>query len=127
MQFNVALVEDHALVRKGLRLLVESLSEFTVLLEAENGEEFIGMLDDSPVKPDIILMDVSMPVMDGLEATKIISRKYPNIKIVALSVHDDMKTVEAMIDAGAHNYLYKSSSPGLFLSVLRAVSKTQIN
>jgi DNA-binding NarL/FixJ family response regulator len=127
MQFNVALVEDHALVRKGLRLLVEGLSEFTVLLEAENGEEFIGMLDDSPVKPDIILMDVSMPLMDGLEATKIISRKYPNIKIVALSVHDDMKTVEAMIDAGAHNYLYKSSSPDLFLSVLRAVSKTQIN
>lgn len=127
MKFNVAIIEDHTLVRQGLKLLVESLHDFNVLIEAENGQELILKLEETAAKPDIILMDVSMPVMDGIEATKIVSLKYPEIKIVALSVHDDIKTVEAMIDAGAHNFLSKSASPELVLSVLKAVTNNELH
>lgn len=121
MKIKVVLVEDHHLIRRGLTLLLENLNDFEVIYDAINGDDFIKKLDSIEVKPDIVLMDVNMPVMNGEQTTRIISVKYPEIKIIALSVNSDLDTVRAMIKAGAHAYLFKDAAPDLFQIVLNKV------
>lgn len=121
MKIKIAIVDDHHLVRKGLRLLLDSLNDFKIICEAPNGEEFLNLLNSAECLPDIVLIDVNMPVMNGVQTTRILNEKYGAIKKVALSVNNDLETVRSMINAGACAYLFKDASPEIFHQVLLKV------
>ena len=121
MKIKVAIVDDHHLVRKGLRLLLDNLNDFEILYEASNGEEFFALYNSNEIKPDIVLIDVNMPVMNGVQTTRLLEEKNDKIRKVALSVNTDLETVRSMIKAGACAYLFKDASPETFHQVLMKV------
>jgi two-component system, NarL family, invasion response regulator UvrY len=106
---NVAIADDHKLLRLGLVQLVESLG-FNVVGEADNGMQLTEMLKKN-LNPDVILMDINMPVMDGLVATKWIKKNFPEIKVLGLSMLNDDPTIIKMIRSGAKGYLLKDTEP----------------
>src|SRR4051794_37345556 len=99
MQIKIALADDHHLVRSGIKMLLDHFSEFKVILEAAHGMELIEKLSHAKVLPQICMVDITMPFMDGFECTRQLNALYPEIKVVALSVHDDLKSVNNMIEA----------------------------
>jgi two-component system, NarL family, invasion response regulator UvrY len=106
---NVAIADDHKLLRLGLVQLVES-SGFNVVGEADNGIQMTEMLKQN-LNPDVILMDINMPIMDGIAATKWIKKNYPHIKVLGLSMLNDDPTIIKMIRSGAKGYLLKDTEP----------------
>jgi DNA-binding NarL/FixJ family response regulator len=123
MQIKIALADDHQLVRGGIKLLLENFPEFKVNLEASNGIELLDKIRAAKSPPQIALVDVSMPVMDGFETSRQLNIEFPKIKVIALSVHDDLKTVSNMIESGAHAYLLKDSSPEVVKETLLQVAQ----
>jgi DNA-binding NarL/FixJ family response regulator len=109
MKANIALVDDHVLLRNGLAALLKDLG-CTIVLEADNGVQLIEKLKTSPL-PQIILMDINMPLMDGFESTLWLKKNYPNIKVLALSMLDDEQAIIRMIKNGARGYVLKDSDP----------------
>ncbi len=105
-KISIVLVDDHAIFRQGLAMVINRMEGFTVTGEAGNGKEFLHLLNR--IIPDIVLMDIRMPVMDGIEATKKALEKYPKLKIAALSSNDDEESLQTMIKAGAAGFLIKS-------------------
>lgn len=105
---GVMLVDDHAVVRMGFRLLLEGSSDITVLGEAESGEEAVRSFAD--LKPDVMVMDISMPGIGGLEAIERILAKEPSIRILVLSAHEDAMHARRVLKAGAAGYLTKRSA-----------------
>ena len=101
-------MDDHEVVRKGIKYLLEGQSGWTTCGEAGNGQEAIEKVLE--LKPDLVLMDISMPIMNGIEATKQIHRLSPSTKIVILSMHDSAQIAEQVKQSGANAYLIKSSS-----------------
>lgn len=122
-EITLALVDDHLLVREGIKLLLEKISGFKVVMEASNGRDFIEELTKSKILPQIALIDVSMPVMDGYSTTKKINELFSSLKVIALSVHDDLQTVSSMIESGACGYLLKESSSDLLKSTILEVKQ----
>lgn len=108
---KVALVDDHIILRKSLAVLIGMLQGFTVTSESDNGEQFISQLNNDHL-PDIVLMDITMPVMDGLETTKWLKQNYPSIKVIALSMLKNDLIVIRMLKNGARGYLLKDCEPG---------------
>src|SRR6185436_14737853 len=102
MQIKIALADDHQLVRGGIKLLLENFSEFKVIIEASNGQELLEKIKNIKSPLQIALVDVGMPIMNGFETTQRLNIEYPKIKVIALSVHDDLKTVSEMIESGAN-------------------------
>ncbi len=96
---TILLADDHALVREGLRSLLQAYDDFKIVGEAENGRKAITLANE--LLPDIIIMDISMPMLNGLEATRQILQAHPTIKVLALSAHSEDVYVERMIAAGA--------------------------
>ena len=123
MSIRIALADDHQLVRKGIRLLLENIKGFQVVSEASNGRELIDQVTAMDPLPDLVLVDVNMPVMDGIETVRELKSKYPDMKMVALSVDTDMTTVRELIRLGANAYLFKDSSPEVFRQVLAEVNE----
>lgn len=115
---KILIADDHAVMRQGLANLLEEEEAFEVIGQVANGNEAVRMA--SEMSPDIILMDVSMPGMDGIEATTHIVRAHPNIRIIALSMHDDNGTRERMAKAGAAGYIYKASPAEELIRTIRA-------
>lgn len=116
---QIALVDDHALFRKGMAALLEDEESMQVIFEAESGEDlFEKLLHD---KPQLILMDLEMPGMDGIEATERISKEYPEIKVIALTMHEDAKFISRLMEVGASAYLLKNSDMGEVEIAIRAV------
>ena len=107
MKYKVMLVDDHKLFRKGLRMLIDTLNRFEVAGEASNGFEFINMLDQS--KPDIVMLDIAMPEMDGIEAARLAMLKFPDLKIITLSMFGEQDYYFKMVDAGVKGFLLKNS------------------
>ncbi len=107
MKPSVALVDDHILIRDGLVLLLQKL-EYPVIFEANNGIDFFEKMKKAPI-PDIVLMDINMPVMDGYETTLQLRKHYPTIKVLALSMYDHEKAILRMIRAGAKGFILKNS------------------
>lgn len=107
---KVALVDDHVMLRKGLISLVEKAG-FLVHSEFNNGSELINTLDAKDL-PDIALLDINMPVMDGFDTARWISKTHPSIKILALSMYDDELSIIRMLKSGARGYIVKDSDPG---------------
>lgn len=121
MPISIALADDHQLVRKGIRLLLENLKEFKVVHEACNGKELIANIEAATTHPDLVLIDVNMPVISGQETVKYLRSKYKDLRIIALSVNDQLPVIREMISLGANAYLFKDSSPETFLKVLKEV------
>lgn len=113
------IVDDHALFRDGLKLLLNSFPNFKVVAEASNGEEFLQTLELIPV--DIVLLDIEMPILNGIEATKIAIKKQANLKIITLSMYGDEEYCYKMIEAGASGFLLKDSDIDEVHSALNAV------
>jgi DNA-binding NarL/FixJ family response regulator len=107
MKNKVFLVDDHKLFRKGLRVLIDTLNKFEVSGEASNGLEFLAILDQS--KPDIVMLDIAMPEMDGIEAARLALLKYPDLKIITLSMFGEQDYYFKMVDAGVKGFLLKNS------------------
>lgn len=104
---RILIVDDHQILRDGLRQMLSEEESLTIVAEASNGSEAVAMA--ATMKPDLILMDVSMPVMDGVEATARIHALYPEIKILALTMLDQGSFVQLMLRNGASGYLIKDS------------------
>jgi DNA-binding NarL/FixJ family response regulator len=106
-KIKIALADDHQLFRNGLKILLGSFSEFEVVAEASNGKELQKALETCPA--DIVLMDISMPEMDGVEATGVLSRQMPGTKVIALSMYGEEEYYYRMVDAGAKGFVLKDS------------------
>jgi DNA-binding NarL/FixJ family response regulator len=104
---KIIIADDHKMFRDGLKYVLEKIPETGVIAEASNGEEFIELLDIH--QPDIVLMDISMPLLDGINATRIALGKQPEIKIIALSMFGDEDYYYKMIQSGAKGFLLKES------------------
>jgi DNA-binding NarL/FixJ family response regulator len=123
MHTTIALADDHQLVRKGIRLLLEDIGKFKVIIEAGNGRELIDLIEEASALPELVLVDVNMPVMNGFDTVLELKEKFPELKMIALSVNDELHIIRDMIKAGANAYLFKDSSPEMFEKVLREVSE----
>lgn len=108
---NVALVDDHTLIREGIKMLIQSLPGYSVVLECSNGKELTDKLSASGNRIDIILLDVRMPEMDGYETAAWLSKHRPDIKILALSTMDEETSIIKMIQNGAKGYVLKNVAP----------------
>ncbi|UYO36083.1 response regulator transcription factor [Bacillus zhangzhouensis] len=120
MQYKVLIVDDHLVVRKGLKLLIETSDEYIITGAAENGAEAIRLAEE--LKPDVILMDLYMPVMNGLDAIKKIKKNNPSIPIIILTTYNEDKLMTEGLEAGAQGYLLKdTSAEKLFRSMEAAI------
>lgn len=120
---KVLIAEDHGVVRQGLRALIEDKPDIEVVGEAEDGLKVVELAKQ--LSPDVILMDITMPNLNGVEATRFIREENPNIRIIALSVHFDKHFVLEMLRAGASGYVLKSYLFDEVLRALRAVNADQ--
>ena len=107
---RLAIVDDHILFRKGLRALLDSYAGIEVVCEAGNGQELLECLDGG-LRPEVALMDMQMPILDGLQTTRLLRIQFPEVQVVIISMHDDPSLVSNVLAEGAHSYLVKNSSP----------------
>jgi two-component system invasion response regulator UvrY len=119
---TVALADDHVLLRKGLAGLINSFNNYNVIFEADNGKELIDYLRNNKL-PDIVLLDITMPVMNGFEAAEILKNQYPQINTLALTMLNDDESVIKMIRNGVLGYLLKDTEPLEFKNALDIVSQ----
>jgi DNA-binding NarL/FixJ family response regulator len=119
-RITVLLAEDHAIVRQGLRTLLENEGHFTVVGQAQNGREAVELA--ATLRPTVILMDIAMPVLNGLEATRQILAANPKAKIIMLSAHSDDEYVERTMAAGVAGFLEKQTSAEILTQAIREVA-----
>jgi LuxR family maltose regulon positive regulatory protein len=124
MSAKVLLVDDHALIRSGLRTLLEDEKGLRVVGEAEDGREAMEMV--SKLSPDVVVMDITMPHLDGIEATRGILTESPETKVIALSIHGGKRFVEKMLQAGAAGYVLKDSVPEELVDAVRTVLRGEM-
>lgn len=105
--YSVVIIEDHTLLSQAIADVVNNFEKFRVVYSCKNGADFIERMNNNSTVPDVILMDVNMPIMNGVEATKWVSEHYPDISVLALTVEEDENTILKMIRAGAKGYLLK--------------------
>lgn len=116
---RVLIVDDHTMVRLGLERLLEVYPDIEVVGAASNGEEAIALT--ATASPQVVLMDMAMPVMDGIETTRRLVALYPDVIVIALSTYNDPHHVVRALDAGAHGYLVKDAEPDVLVSGIRSV------
>ena len=114
---RVIIVDDESLVRAALRVFLESSDGFELVGEADNGADAITLV--RATQPDVVLMDVQMPIMDGIEATQRLTREFPGLKIVALTTFSTERVIVPMLSAGASGFLVKDTSPDRILDAAR--------
>jgi DNA-binding NarL/FixJ family response regulator len=117
---RILVADDHAVVRQGLKLLINSQPDMTVVGEAADGTAVLQQA--AAVEPDIVVMDLSMPGMNGLVATRALKKALPSVEVVALTRHDDETFLQEVLRAGASGYVLKQSNPVEFLQAIRAVA-----
>lgn len=108
-RIRIILVDDHPVIRQGLRKILASFDEIAVEGEASSGREAINLAN--AIKPDVVVMDISMPEMSGIEATAILRRDLPEVKVLALSMHENVAYIKQALRAGARGYILKDSGP----------------
>lgn len=118
-RIKVLLAEDHTIVRKGIRSLLDDQPNIEVIGEAEDGREAIEKVEQ--LAPDIILMDNTMPILNGLEATRQIKKRFPEIKILILTMHTNEEYILQFLRVGASGYLVKQTAPTELVSAIEAV------
>jgi two-component system, NarL family, response regulator NreC len=120
-EIRILLADDHTVVRKGLRLLLENQPGFKVVAEAANGREAVALAEEHT--PDVVVIDVGMPILNGIEAARQISGKLPHTAVVFLSMHSDEAYVLKALKAGARAYLLKDSAEYDLINAVKAVSE----
>lgn len=120
-KYTIAIVDDHLLFAQSLEALVSSFKDYEVIFHATNGKNFIEALKKSQVKPDVVLLDINMPVMNGLETMTWIKNTYPEMKTIALSMDDSEETIIKMLRLGAKGYLLKDIHPDIFKKAISDV------
>tara|TARA_R110000868_G_scaffold36900_11_gene130557 strand:+ start:715 stop:1380 length:666 start_codon:yes stop_codon:yes gene_type:complete len=119
---KLILVDDEVLFRKGISFLLDREEKIKVIHEASNGKELLSFLENSKIHPDIIIMDLKMPLLNGVEATKVIHKEYPKIKIIALSSYRSKSFVANLMHLGAVSYLVKNTTPKELLKTIHEVN-----
>ena len=122
---KILIVDDHKIVRDGIKSLLDGEKDFVIIGEASDGKEAISFLEDK--NPTLIIMDINMPNMDGIEATRMIKAGFPSIKVLALTMVADSHKIRSMIEAGASGYILKSSNKEDLLTALQNVIKGQVH
>ena len=117
---RILLADDHSVVRNGFRLILEAQWDMEVVGQASNGREAVELAES--LQPDVAVMDVTMPELNGIEATRRIEKLSPKTRVLALSMHKDAVYVREILKAGARGYLLKDCSENDFLSAVRAVA-----
>jgi DNA-binding NarL/FixJ family response regulator len=120
MSFRILIGDDHEHARKAMRMILAEDNRFTVVGEAKNGDEILPLTEK--LMPDMILMDINMPKMNGLEATRLVKGKFPYVKIVMVTVSDDVTNLFEAIKNGAQGYLIKNLNPSIWLSYLHSLA-----
>ena len=123
-KIKLILADDHAVVRSGLRMLLEVQPDIEILAEVESGTEAVAMTRS--LRPDIVLMDIQMPGLNGIEATKQIKQLAPDTAVLALTMYEDDQYFFEMLHAGASGYVPKRAAPDELLTAIRAVGKGEV-
>jgi DNA-binding NarL/FixJ family response regulator len=118
---NIAIADDQMLFRKGMAAIINAFENMSVTCEADNGRKLLGFLETATQRPDAILMDLSMPDLNGIDTMKIIHELYPEQKVIILSIHNEEKFVVHLIELGASAYLFKNSEPEDVEKAIRGV------
>jgi DNA-binding NarL/FixJ family response regulator len=121
-KIKILLADDHIMIRNGIKLMLKKYSDFEIVTEANNGQEVVDYLAIHPNSIDVVLMDVNMPVMDGIEASHIINKAYKNIKVLALTMHTEGTYITKMLKAGALGYILKETETSELVAAIRAVA-----
>jgi DNA-binding NarL/FixJ family response regulator len=121
---NLLLVEDHAVVRSGLRMLLQAETDLAIVGEAETGAQGVALAES--LTPDVVLMDITMPDMNGIEATRAIKRVCPSAAVLALTMHEDKTYFFEMLNAGASGYVPKRAAADELVAAIRAVSAGEV-
>lgn len=124
MSIKVILADDHNIVREGLKSLLKSSNDIVVIAEASNGRETVSLARQ--LEPDVVVMDVTMPDMNGVDATQKITQLAPDVRVLALSSHSDGVYVKGMLEAGAKGYLIKDAAISELLTAITVVSQGRI-
>lgn len=124
MSIRVLLADDHKIVREGLRSLLEKEPDITVIGEADTGAKTVELTEE--LQPDIVIMDITMPGLNGIAATHQIKKNAPDIKVLCLSVHSDKRFVLALLRAGGSGYLLKNCPFEELVRAIRAISANQV-
>lgn len=120
-RIRILIVDDHNLVRAGIKNMLSKIKTFEVIGEAENGREGIELT--KKLRPDIVVMDISMPKLSGIETCKIISQKYPDSKVLILTMHDNEEYVLQVFEAGAKGYILKNAQTKDFVDSIKTIAK----
>ena len=123
-QISVLIADDHTIVRSGVRLLLEAETDIRVVGEALNGREALELAES--LQPDVVLMDITMPEMDGLEATKEIKTRFPQINVLVLTMHRSDEYFFEMLKAGASGYILKGAKTSELIDAVRIVQQGEI-
>lgn len=121
-EIKVAIADDHKIFRKGVILSLRPYTNIKFVLEADNGEELISKLEE--FKPDVILCDLKMPVKDGIDTTKYITKHFPDMRVIILTMYEDERFVGHLMDCGAAGYLLKSTEPAEIKKAITDVMRT---
>jgi len=122
-RLRILLVDDHQIIIDGIKSLLKQNDEFVISGEANNGREALRILQH--MESDVVLMDIDMPVMNGIDTLKEISKIYPNTKVIILSMHQEAGMIKSLINIGAHGYLLKSCSQAELIEAIRKVGSGQ--
>jgi two-component system response regulator NreC len=123
-KISLILADDHAVVRSGLRMLLEAQPDIEIRAEAETGQEAVSKVRS--LRPDVILMDIQMPDLNGIEATKLIKKLAPETAVLALTMHEDDQYFFEMLQAGASGYLPKRAAPDELVTAIRTVARGEV-
>jgi DNA-binding NarL/FixJ family response regulator len=118
--YKIIIVDDHSIFRDALKFVLAQSEDIKVIAEASNGQEFLDIIDN--YNPDIVLMDSAMPVLNGVEATREVLKKYPDLKIIALSMYGDELNYFRMLEAGVYGYVLKESGSDELLKAIHTVA-----
>jgi len=117
---KIVIIDDHQLFREGVKRILEFEKSFEVLAEGDDGSEALGLVQEH--HPDVVIMDINMPQMNGVEATRELIEKYPNTKVIILSIHDDENYVTHALKTGARGYLLKEMDADALIEAVRVVA-----
>jgi DNA-binding NarL/FixJ family response regulator len=120
MSYRILICDDHEHARKAMRIILAEDERFTIVGEAKHGDEILSLTEQ--LMPDMILMDINMPSLNGLEATRLVKERFPYVKIVMVTVSDDVTNLFEAIKNGAQGYLVKNLNPSIWLSYLHALA-----
>ncbi|MBU4539092.1 MAG: response regulator transcription factor [Weeksellaceae bacterium] len=123
---KIAIVDDHKLVSKALENMISFNPNFEVIMNCFNGQDFLDELRAKKTYPDVVLMDINMPIKNGIETTAEISKEFPNLKVIALTMEDNESTIIKMLKAGAKGYLLKDMSPDILFDAINIVHEKGI-